>query len=168
MRILETDRLALDEFTLGDAPYILEALSEPSFIENIGDRGLVTLEDARAFLEAGPFAGYREFGHHMWRVSEKAGGQTVGMCGLIKREGLDDVDVGYAFLPRFWGRGYAEEAAAACVDWGLRVKGYPRIVAIIKPGNAASAKVLGKLGMAPRGMVELPGGVSELWAPAGI
>jgi RimJ/RimL family protein N-acetyltransferase len=165
MRILETDRLALDEFALSDAPYILEALTDSSFTENIGDRGLATLEDARAYLESGPLAAYRDLGHHMWRVTEKASGQIVGMAGLIKRDGLDDVDVGYALLPRFWGRGYAQEAAAACVDWGLRVKGYPRIVAIIKPGNAASAKVLGKLGMTPRGLIELANGVSELWVP---
>ena len=166
MRILETDRLALDEFTLGDAPYILEALTDPSFTQNIGDRGLATLEDARAYLEGGPFVGYRDHGHHMWRITEKAGGETVGMAGLIRREGLDDVDVGYALLPRFWGRGYAEEAAAACIDWGLRVKGLPRIVAIIKPGNAASARVLAKLGMTPERLVELPNGTSELWVPS--
>ena len=166
MRILETERLALDEFTLGDAPYILEALTDPSFTENIGDRGLTALEDARAYLEGGPLPAYRDPGHHMWRVTEKATGEVVGMCGLIKRDGLDDVDVGYALLPRFWGKGYAQEAAAACVNWGLKVKGYSRIVAIIKPGNAASAKVLGKLGMQPQGLIELPNGVSELWVPA--
>lgn len=166
MRILETERLALDEFTLGDAPYILEALTDPSFTQNIGDRGLSTLEDARAYLEGGPLPAYRDPGHHMWRVTEKATGEVVGMCGLIKRDGLDDVDVGYALLPRFWGKGYAQEAAAACVAWGLTVKGYPRIVAIIKPGNIASARVLGKLGMVPDRLVELPNGLSELWVPA--
>ncbi|MCC7267694.1 MAG: GNAT family N-acetyltransferase [Caulobacteraceae bacterium] len=166
MRVLETERLALDEFTLEDAPYILEALTDPSFVENIGDRGLVTLDDARAYLQSGPIPAYRDLGHHMWRVTDKAAGEVVGMCGLIKREGLDDVDVGYALLPRFWGRGYAVEAAAACVAWGLKTKGYRRIVAVIKPGNAASAKVLGKLGMRPQGLIELPYGLSELWVPA--
>lgn len=167
MRILETDRLILDEFTPADAPFILELLTDPSFVDNIGDRGLKSLDDARTYIENGPKVAYATFGFHMWRVTEKASGEACGMCGLIKREGLDDVDVGYAFLPRFWGRGYAVEAAAACLEWGRREKGLARIVAIIKPGNAASAKVLGKLGMVAAGEIELPAGVSELYVPAG-
>lgn len=167
MRILETDRLVLDEFTDTDAPFILELLTDPSFVDNIGDRGLKSLDDATAYIENGPKPAYATIGFHMWRVTEKVSGEPCGMCGLIKREGLDHPDVGYAFLPRFWGRGYAVEAAAACLEWGRREKGLTRIVAIIKPGNEASAKVLGKLGMVPAGKVELPSGISELYVPAG-
>ncbi len=103
--ILETARLRIERFTFKDAGFILRLLNEPSFILNIADKGVRTLDDARAHLASGPLAHYQRHGFGLWRVSERATGTPVGMCGLIQREALPDVDLGYALLPEFTGKG---------------------------------------------------------------
>ena len=113
MKILETDRLILRQLSTEDAAFILELVNEPSFIQNIGDRGVRTLEDARAYILRVAISSYEKNGFGLYLVELKDSGQSIGMCGLIKRDGLEDVDIGYAFLPRFWLKGYAVEAAAA-------------------------------------------------------
>jgi RimJ/RimL family protein N-acetyltransferase len=113
MIILETDRLILRQFTTEDAEFILELVNEPSFIQNIGDRGVRTLEDARSYILRVAVASYEKNGFGLYLVELKESGQAIGMCGLIKRDGLEDVDIGYAFLPKFWSKGYAQEAASA-------------------------------------------------------
>jgi len=156
--VIETERLRLDELTAGrDEAFVLELLNEPGFLENIGDRGVRDLAGARGYILDGPQASYGKHGFGLWRVTEKAGGTPVGMCGLLKRDGLDDPDVGYAFLARLSGRGYASEAAQATLDYGRRKLGLGRIVAITAPGNAASIRVLEKIGLAAAGMITLPG-----------
>ena len=155
--LVETARLTLDELTVGrDEAFILELLNESGFLENIGDRGVRDLEGARGYIE-GAAASYAKNGFGLWRVVEMQSGTPVGICGLIRREGLDDPDVGYAFLARTWGHGYAAEAALASLDYGRRVLGIGRIVAITAPDNAASIKVLEKIGLAAAGLIRLPG-----------
>ena len=113
MTVLETERLILRQFTTDDAGFILEQLNEPSWIQNIGDRKIRTLDDARAYIVNGPRASYEKNGFGLWLIVLKETGESIGMCGLIKRDGLEDVDIGYALFPRFWSRGYAHEAAAS-------------------------------------------------------
>lgn len=144
---LQTERLMLRHFTTKDAPFILELLNEPSFIQNIADRGVRTLDDARAYLRNGPIASYQRHGFGLLAVELQATGETMGMCGLIKRDNLPDVDIGFAFLPRYWGKGYAYEAAAAVLTYGREVHKLTRIVAIVLPGNTGSINVLKKLGL---------------------
>src|SRR4051812_27613880 len=103
---LETARLVLRRLQFDDAPFLVKLLNEPSFIENIGDRGVRNIEDAHRYLREGPMAMYDRFGFGLWHTSRKDG-VAVGMCGLLKRDILPDVDVGYAFLPQFWGQGFA-------------------------------------------------------------
>jgi RimJ/RimL family protein N-acetyltransferase len=122
-------------------------LNEPSFIENIGDRGVRTLQEAERYLAEGPIAAYQRHGHGLWVVARKETSQPIGMCGLLKRDQLPDVDLGYAFFPEFWGHGYAHESARATLDWA-RSRRLERIVAIVSPGNAASIRLLEKLGFA--------------------
>ena len=102
MEILETNRLILRQLSTEDAAFILELVNEPSFIQNIGDRGVRTLEDARAYILRVAISSYEKNGFGLYLVELKDSGQSIGMCGLIKRDGLEDVDIGYAFLPRFW------------------------------------------------------------------
>jgi ribosomal-protein-alanine N-acetyltransferase len=154
--ILETERLALAELTEADAPFILELLLSPGFKENIGDRGVHDLEGARGYVERAR-AGYVTNGFGLWRCDVKATGEAAGICGLVKRDGLDHPDVGYAFLERFWGRGYASEAAAASLAYGRDVVGLSTIVAITTPKNAPSIAVLKKIGMRDAGLIQLPG-----------
>ena len=152
---METERLVLREFTPADAAFVLRLLNDPGFLRHIGDKQVRTLDDAVAYLERGPMASYRAHGFGLWLVADRVALVPLGMCGLLRREVLDDVDLGYAFLPEHQGRGYASEAGRAAVDFGFGTKQLARILAIVRPGNEASMRVLEKLGMGERGVVQL-------------
>jgi RimJ/RimL family protein N-acetyltransferase len=145
--VLETDRLVLRHLTLNDAPFIVELLTQPSFLRFIGDRGVKDKQTARQYLLKGPIASYEKHGFGLNLVFLKESGDPLGICGLLRRDTLPDVDVGFAFLPAHWRRGYAKEAASAMVDHGHRVHGLRRIVAITSPDNVASIGVLEKIGL---------------------
>lgn len=149
MSVLETARLALREFAFEDAAFILELLNEPGFVRYIGDKGVRTLADARNYLQLGPIDSYQRngFGLYAACLRNDAAAVPLGMCGLVNREGLQDPDVGFAFLQRHWGRGYAVESAAAVLDYGTRTLKLPRIVAITSLDNWGSIKVLEKIGL---------------------
>lgn len=147
MIVLETERLVLRRLTLNDAPFILQLLNEPSFLRFIGDRGVKDLQSARQYLLKGPIASYEKFGFGLFLVFLKESGDPIGMCGLLKRDTLPDVDVGFAFLPAYWRKGYAFESASAVLGYGRRAFGLGRIVAITSPDNVASIGVLEKLGL---------------------
>jgi len=156
MNILETERLSLRELTTEtDAAFILDLLNEPGFIQNIADRGVRTLEQANAYILNGPSASYAHHGFGLWRVALKATDEPIGICGLIKRDVLDDVDLGYAFLERYWGQGFASEAAQAVKEYARGVVGLKRLVAVVNPDNEKSVRVLEKLGMRYESLVRL-------------
>ena len=161
-RVLETDRLILRRFTLDDAGFALALVNDPAWLEYIGDRKVRTVEDARAYLTKGPLAMYERVGFGMWVVTRNEDGAVIGTCGLIKRESLEDVDIGFAFLPRFRGKGYALESAKAVLDYGRRVLGLPRIVAIVSPANHPSIRILEAIGLHFEGMVKMPGDAEEI------
>jgi ribosomal-protein-alanine N-acetyltransferase len=144
--VIETPRLLLHRLTTGDADFILHLLNEPSFLRFIGDKGVRTREDARRYIETGPMASYDRFGFGLYRVGLRETGEPVGICGLLKREALEDVDVGFAFLPGFWSRGFALESASAVLAHERRTWGLKRVLAITSPDNEASIRLLGKLG----------------------
>jgi RimJ/RimL family protein N-acetyltransferase len=147
LKVLETNRLTLRHLSTDDAEFILEFLNEPSFLRFIGDKGVRTLEDAREYILNGPVAMYNRLGFGLYLTELKETGVPIGICGLIKRDGLEDVDIGFAFLPRFWAKGYAYEAASAVIAYGKDVLRLKRVVAITSPDNQASARLLEKLGM---------------------
>jgi RimJ/RimL family protein N-acetyltransferase len=156
-----TERLVLRRMTVDDAAFILELVNEPSFIRNIGDRGVRTLEDARAYIAKGALTMYERHGFGLYAVELKDASTPIGICGLLKRDTLEDVDVGFAFLPTYWSHGYAYEAAAAVMTHGRDVLGIDRIVAITSPGNEASIKLLKKLGLTLDRTIRLPGEESD-------
>ena len=162
MRVLETDRLTIREFTNDDAPFILRLLNEPSFIENIADKGVRTLEDARAYLADGPMASYGKNGFGLWRVGTRDGDTPVGMCGLIRRDILPDVDIGYAFLPEHCAKGYALESAAAVMAYARDRVGLTRVVAVVDGANARSIRLLAKLGFVHESMVRMAADEPEI------
>ena len=162
MTVIESERLVLREFHLDDAEFILELLNEAAFLRFIGDKGVRTLADARDYLLKGPIESYRRFGFGLYRVSLREDGTPIGMCGLVKREGLADVDVGFALQSRYWSRGYAVEAAAEVLDYGKRILNLGRIVAIANPDNQASIAVLEKIGLRCERMVRLSADAVEL------
>lgn len=153
--VVETERLRLRRFTADDAPFILRLLNEPSFIKNIADRGVRTVEDAVRYLEEGPIRSYARNGHGLWMVERKDDPVAIGMCGLLRRDAFEDVDLGYAFLPEFWSKGYALESACAVLALGKRALGLSRFIAFVSPGNQGSIRVLEKLGFAPSGRAKL-------------
>ena len=155
MTILETERLILRQLTTDDAEFIFELLNDPSWIQNIGDRNIRNLDDACAYIVNGPVASYAKNGFGLWLVELKETNESIGMCGLIRRDTLEDIDIGYALLPRFWGQGYAIEAARAAKDYAKDVVGLKRLVAIVDPANEGSIRVLEKLGLRYEKMVRL-------------
>jgi len=158
LKVLETDRLVLRWLSTDDAEFILELLNDPSFLRFIGDKGVRTLADARQYILNGPVEMYVRLGHGLYLVELKEGGIPVGMCGLIKRDGLDHVDIGFAFLPQYRAQGYAYEAASAVMTYGKDVLGLKRIVAITSPDNDASGRLLEKLGLRFERMIRLSEG----------
>jgi RimJ/RimL family protein N-acetyltransferase len=152
---IETARLRLRHLSADDAAFIVELLNEPAFIRNIGDRKVRADEDARAYIANGPAASYERHGFGLWAVDLKETGAPIGICGLLRRETLDDVDIGFAFLERYWSKGYAREAARVVLAYGRDVVGLKRVVAITVPDNAPSIHLLEKIGLRFERMVRL-------------
>ena len=143
---LITARLTLREFVDADAPFILTLLNQPSFLRFIGDKKVRTVDDARRYITTGPIASYQRHGFGLYLVELKDGKVPIGMCGVLKRESLPDPDLGFAFLPEYWGQGYAFEAASAVLKEARDTFKLTRILAITNPDNDASIKLLAKLG----------------------
>ena len=160
--VLESDRLRLRRLTTADGEFMLGLLNEPSFIANIGDRGVRTLEGARKYLVDGPIASYLKHGYGLYMVELKATGEPIGICGLVKRDYLEDADIGFAFLPRFWSQGYAFESAAAVKTFALETLGLGRVLAITSQDNVGSIKVLEKIGLKFAGMIRPPADAAEV------
>lgn len=155
--IAETARLRLRELQEGDAEFALELLNDADFLAHIGDKGVRTREDARAYLCNGPLASYAAHGFGLWGVEPREGGALLGMCGLLQREWLDAPDLGYAFLPAARGRGIAREAAEATLALARSGLGAAKVLAIVNPDNAASIRLLESVGFVADGTVEPPG-----------
>ena len=166
--VIETARLVLRKLTPSDAPFILELLNEPDFLRFIGDKGVRTLEDARNYILKGPTESYRTHGHGLYLTALRDG-TSVGICGLLKRNGLSDPDIGFAFLARFCSMGFATESAAAVLNDGWNRLKMRRIVAIATPGNDRSIAVLTKIGLRFERMIDLEPGEPplELFAAEG-
>ncbi|MEO7911537.1 MAG: GNAT family N-acetyltransferase [Roseiflexaceae bacterium] len=147
MNVLETERLILRWLSADDAAFILELVNDPAWLRFIGDRGVRTLEDARDYILNGPVAMYRRTGFGLYLVELKQGATPIGMCGLIERVGLEDIDIGFAFLPAFCGQGYAYESASAMIRYAQDTLGLNRVVAIVDPDNQRSITLLTKLGL---------------------
>ena len=116
MKILETDRLIVRWLSPDDADFILKLLNEPSWLRFIGNKSVKTRADARAYILNGPVEMYSRLGFGLYLVELKEEGHPIGMCGLIKRDALEDVDIGFAFLPVYWGKGNAYESALAVME----------------------------------------------------
>lgn len=145
--VLETPRLILRRLTLDDAQFMVTLLNDPSFFANIGDKGIRTIEQARQFLLDSHLASYESNGYGHYLVEVKESGESIGTCGLIDRKALGEIDIGFAYLPVAWGKGYATEAAAAVMGYARGELGLGKIVAIVAPHNVASIRVLEKLGL---------------------
>jgi RimJ/RimL family protein N-acetyltransferase len=155
LRELDTPRLHIAPLTLDDAAFILELVNDPDWLRFIGDKHVHSIADAETYLRNGALAMYERHGVGLCRVDRRSDNAPVGMCGLIRREGLDDVDIGFAFLARYRGQGLACEAARATLNYGYCALGLTRIVAITSPANERSARLLEKIGLRFERMIRL-------------
>jgi RimJ/RimL family protein N-acetyltransferase len=160
--VLDTERLVLRRLCTGDAPFIREVLNDPSFVRNVGDKGVRSDEDAAAYIQKGPVASYERFSFGLYAVELKTTGEPIGICGLLKRDSLPDADIGFALLPKFWSKGYAFESAAAVITYATNLLGLKRILAITLPDNIGSIRVLEKIGLRFEGMIQLAPDEPEL------
>lgn len=144
--ILETLRLRFCELQRTDAPFLMELLNEPAFLQNIGDKQVRSIADAYRYLEQGPWASYAAHGFGLWRVDLIEDGTPIGICGLLKRPFLPHADLGYALLQRYWSRGYALEAAQATLRYARTQLKLHTLFAMTALENPASIRVLEKIG----------------------
>jgi len=147
MTVIETARLSLRHLDYDDAPFVLDLLNQDTFLRYIGDKGVRDIASACEYLRQGPMESYWRYGFGLYLTSLRDSGVPIGICGLVKRDALADVDVGFAFLAQHAGRGYATESAAAVLEHGYRVFNLNRIVGITAPDNHASIAVLQKIGL---------------------
>lgn len=155
MIVLETERLILRQLSSDDAEFIFELVNDPSWLRYIGDKGVRNLDDARQYILNGPVESYERNGFGLYLVALKESGTPIGMCGLVKRVTLPDADIGFAFLPAYWSKGYAVESAAAVMVYAREVPRLNRILAITSADNEASEKLLGKIGLRFERMIKL-------------
>jgi RimJ/RimL family protein N-acetyltransferase len=153
---LHTARLCMRRVTLDDAGLMLAVWNDPAFIQHVGDRGIRTIAEAHEALQQGAFKLYEQYGYGPYRVALAADDTGIGICGLFRRDGFDEPDIGYSILPPFCGRGYAFEAASAVLEHARTELGLTRVTALISPGNAASIGLAAKLGLRYERMARLP------------
>jgi len=155
--VTETQRLRIREFVETDAPFVFELVNQSSWIENIGDRGVRALDDARAYISLRLRPSYADTGFGFWCVELCEDSTPIGLCGLVKRPELDAPDIGYALRPAYWGHGYAREAADATVRIARETYGLSRLIAIVNPENRPSIRLLEHLGMGLEDSTRMPG-----------
>jgi RimJ/RimL family protein N-acetyltransferase len=160
--VLQTERLLIRHMTVDDAAFMLELLNGDAWLRFIGDRNVRTLADARRYIEGGPVEMVGRLGFSFYIAALKENGCPIGVCGLARRDFLDDVDIGYAFASAYWGKGYAYEAASAVLAYAVDELGLTRIVATVRAGNAPSIALLGKLGLRFERSIVHPDGTRDL------
>ena len=162
-KITETSRLLVREFNVDDTPFIIKLLNSPGWLRFIGDRGVHTEADAQNYLLNGPMKSYEVNGFGLWHISLKSDDTPIAMCGLIKRDTLEDADIGFAMLPKFAQNGYGFEMANAVLQLAKTAYKLPRIVAITNPENERSISLLEKIGLRFEKTVQFPGATEKLF-----
>ncbi|MBM7844146.1 GNAT family N-acetyltransferase [Herpetosiphon giganteus] len=151
MQTIRTARLVIRQFTLADGPFVMQLVNQPSWLQWIGNRNVHTLNDAETYISSGPMAMYQRYGVGLCGV--ELAGTLIGMAGLIKRTPEAEIDLGYAFLPEYWGQGYASEVAQALLNYAITTLKLPRIIATTHLENKQSIKVLERIGMHFEGII---------------
>jgi RimJ/RimL family protein N-acetyltransferase len=146
LQVTATERLRLRRLTLRDGAFILELVNEPAWIRNIGDKHVSTLEDAERYIRDVVLRMYERLGYGLYLVESRESGDPMGICGFVRRDSLEGPDLGFAFLQRFWGVGYAGEAAAAVMSYAWNALAFTRVLAIASRQNERSTRLLGRLG----------------------
>ena len=146
----------------GDEELLLAVWNDPAFIRNVGDRGIRTIEQATEAMAAGPLKLYENYGYGPFRVALADSDEPIGICGLFRRDNLEDPDIGFGLLPAHCGKGLAYEAAAAVSEHAQTSLGLDRMIAIVSPGNEPSIGLIRKLGLNFEKMLLMPGDDEEV------
>lgn len=163
MLVATTQRLLIQQFDLNDAKYILRQLNDESFIRFIVDKNVRSIDDAKSYLKNGPMISYKKYGFGLNLVLLKESKTPIGMCGLVKRDELEYPDIGYAFLPEYWRKGYAYEACQGVLAAAKTSKHTDRVMAVTLPDNIASNQLLVRLGFDSMGEMVLYESVNNLY-----
>jgi len=161
--IFETDRLFLKPTDIEDADFIFELMNTPKWMQFIGDRNVKSKEAAQAYIKNKIRAQHKRLGFSNYTVIRKSDQAKMGSCGLYDREGLDGVDIGFAFLPQFEGQGFGYEAAKKVLQMAFERFGLEKVVAITDMNNVVSQSLLKKLGLKFSQKIQLPGEEKELF-----
>jgi [ribosomal protein S5]-alanine N-acetyltransferase len=156
MTVIVTKRTHLRELTTDDAEFILDLLNQPTFLRFIGDRQVRTRAEAAAFIETRYRKSYADHGYGLWAVVQTTSDTPIGICGFVRREGLEHADIGVAFLPQFAGHGYAAEVTAGTLAHGRTALGMTTVLAIVQSDNTRSIRLLTALGFVFSRSVTLP------------
>lgn len=162
MKAIETKRLLIEVVELEDSPFIFKLLNSPTWIQFIGDRGVKTIEDAENYIQKSLLASYAKNGFGLYKVSLKVTKEPIGLCGFLQRDYLESVDIGFAILPAYEGKGYAFEAAQALMDYGISTLKFKAILAITSQNNTRSQKLLNKIGLLKKGTIKPSGEEPEV------
>ena len=157
MKVVDTERTTLSTLTVEDAAFYLALINDPTWISNIRDKGIRTIGEAQESIQKEAIASQNTYGFSLFVIRRKSDNVEMGLCGLIKRDGLKHVDIGYAFLPAYIGQGYAFEAASAVVRYARSAVGLKKLAAITSPDNERSNHLLAKLGFTLEDVVIMPG-----------
>ena len=158
------ERLFSRPFTLDDAEEYLPLVSDPDVIRYTGEEPQVSVEAAREIIATRPLRDYAIHGFGRMACIEKSSGRLIGFSGLKFLDDLQEVDIGYRFLPAYWGKGYATESARVLMQQGTNELGISRIIGLVQPDNTSSANVLLKLGLGFERKVCLSGFDLDLYA----
>ena len=161
--VCETERLYIRQFNTQDTEFIVQLLNDESFIRNITDKKVRTDADALNYLINGPLSSYQTFGFGLSLVLLKETKTPIGMCGLLKREELDYPDLGYALLPEFCGKGYANEASSSLIKEEMASYSLNTVMAVTFLNNLRSNSLLNKIGFKLKGNIELYGSQNNLY-----
>jgi RimJ/RimL family protein N-acetyltransferase len=156
-KVIDTGRLILRRFMLDDLPAFYQLCSRPEIIRFAQRTPLASLEEARAFMQAAPFHDYATYGYGRFACVSKESGEVVGFSGVKYVPEIGETELGYRFLPEFWGMGLATEAGRASIEFARADLGLGRLVAMVHPENVASANVLIKLGFAVEKQLQYSG-----------
>jgi len=163
MLIVATERLSIRQFTPNDHEFVLTLFNDESFLTNIGDKGVRNTEDAINHLINGPIASYKEHGFGLYLVCLKDDDTPVGICGLLKRTEFEYPDLGYAFLPEYCGKGFAQEASSIVLKEGVKNHSLCKVLSVTSCTNTRSNHLLKKLGFKFREQIQFSNTENNLY-----
>jgi len=158
----ETDRLLLQPTTEEDALFLLELLNTPKWIKNIGDRNVYSIEDAKKYIADRITPQFEKLGYSNYTVIRKSDAIKIGCCGIYDREGIEGVDLGFAFLPQYEKKGYAYESSNKIKQVAIDLFEIKKMSAITLPQNTSSQKLLEKLGFSFIKIINIPNDTEDL------